>query len=105
MPKNYFGCAVCIAAASLEYNILMKASIGELALLINRAIRRVNGDYILRSMQTLENLRKKKGVASLEEVHVRHPVNGIIVTNLTRLPIRNLDFGSGAPEDFRTMKD
>lgn len=36
----------------------------------------------------------------MEEIHLRHPDHGIIVTNLTRLPLRDIDFGFGAPVGF-----
>lgn len=104
-PKNYFGCALCFATASVDTNYLLEASIGELAVLIRNSVGRINDDYIFNSMTTLENLRKQHGLAAMEEVHVRHPKNGMIVTNLTRLPLRDIDFGSGAPEDFLTYAE
>ncbi len=41
----------------------------------------------------------------MEKVHLRHPQHGLIVTNLTRLPLRDIDFGSGAPADFRAYAE
>jgi len=41
----------------------------------------------------------------MEKVHLRHPQHGIVVTNITRLPIRDLDFGTGAPVDFLTYTE
>jgi len=32
-------------------------------------------------------------------MHVQHPRSGVLVTNLTRLPVAELDFGTGAPSD------
>jgi hypothetical protein len=100
MPKNYFGCAVCFASANLELNALQNASIGELALLVNQSVRKVNHEAVVRSLQTLERFRRQGGLAAMEQVHLRHPAHGLIVTNLTRMPIRDLDFGTDAPADF-----
>jgi hypothetical protein len=41
----------------------------------------------------------------MEHVHLKHPARGLIVTNLTRIPIRDLDFGVGAPADFSFYSD
>jgi len=100
ISKTYLGCALCFASASLDRKSLLDASVEDVAVRINRAVRGINADHVLRSLQTLEDLRRQKGLAALEDVHLRNPENGLIVTNLTRLPVRDLDFGSGAPADF-----
>ncbi|NIM14971.1 MAG: hypothetical protein GTO45_23645 [Candidatus Aminicenantes bacterium] len=105
LPRNYFGCALSFGTAAINFNGLLEASIGELAILVRNSIRKVKNDYILRSFGTLESLRKQKGLDAMEEIHLRHPHHGIIVTNLTRLPIRDLNFGSGAPLDFLSYVD
>ncbi|MGB8952599.1 MAG: acyltransferase [Candidatus Aminicenantales bacterium] len=99
-PKNYFGCALCFATASVDFNGLLGASLGDLAVLVRSSVGKIKNDTIFNSLKTLENLRQQKGLAAIEEIHLRHPHHGIIVTNLTRLPIRDLDFGFGAPVDF-----
>jgi NRPS condensation-like uncharacterized protein len=105
LPRNYFGCALSFVTAAINFNGLLEASVGDLAILVRNSVRKVKNDYILRSFGTLESLRKQKGLDAMEEVHLRHPHHGIIVTNLTRLPIRYLDFGSGAPIDFLSYVD
>ena len=39
----------------------------------------------------------------MEEIHVRHPQHGIVVTNISRLPMQSLDFGAGLPTAFRAL--
>ena len=104
-PKNYFGCALCFATASIDLQSLRKSSLGELALLIRNSITRMKNDYILNSVQTLENFRRQHGMLSMENIHLRHPLSGMIVTNLTRLPIADLNFGSGVPAGFLTYAE
>ena len=99
-PKNYFGCALCFAAAAISFSDLLQASIGDLAVLIRNSVNKIKTDYILNSLSTLENHRKQNGFPALEKIHLRHPGHGMIVTNLTRLPIRDLDFGFGMPDGF-----
>lgn len=105
LPRNYFGCALNFVTASIDFNGLLEASVGELAILVRNSVRKVKNDYILRWLGTLESLRKQKGLDAMEKIHLRHPHHGIIVTNLTRLPIRYLDFGNGAPIDFLSYVD
>jgi hypothetical protein len=100
IPRNYFGCAVCMATASCDLDHLAAAPLGELALLVNQSVRRVDGEYVRGSLQTLDRLRTRSGIAELEKLHLRHPECGMIVTNLTRMPVRDLDFGSGRPVDL-----
>ncbi len=104
-PKNYFGCALCFATASLVYHDLLESSIGDLAILIRNSVGKIKEDYILKSLDTLESFRKQCGLAAIEEIHLRHPIHGMIVTNISRLPLRDIDFGSGAPVNFLTYAE
>jgi hypothetical protein len=104
-PATYFGCAICFATATLPLNQVMAADVSELAVEVKKAIRKVNENYVLKCMQTLETLRLLDGLQTSEAVHLRHPQNGLIVTNLTRMPVRDLDFGSGPMTDFLAYVD
>lgn len=104
-PKNYFGCALCFATASIDLSALLKASVGDLAILVRNSVNRIKPDYVFNSLNTLKSLRQQGGLAAMEGVHLRHPRHGLIVTNLTRLPLRDIDFGSGPPADFRAYAE
>ena len=99
--RTFFGCALCFATASLDYESLLRAPLGDLAFLVRQAVGRAREDYIWGSLQTLEGLRRGRGLGVMEEIHVRHPRNGFAVTNISRLPIQGLDFGAGIPTDFQ----
>jgi hypothetical protein len=101
-PKNYFGCALGFATATIDFQELVPASLADLALLIKNAVSKLKADYILNALNTLETLRQQAGLRAMEAVHLRHPEFGMIVTNLTRLPIQGLDFGAGAPSTILT---
>jgi len=104
-PRNYFGCSICFTTAEIDLRSLKRVSIGDLAILVRNSVNKVRSHYVARFLQTLESLRKQKGLEAMEKIHLRHPKHGLIVTNLTRLPINELDFGSGTPADFLTYVD
>jgi len=101
ISRTFFGCALCFVTASLDYESLLRASVGDLALLVRRAVGRAKEDYVWGSLQTLEGLRRQRGLGVMEEIHVRHPRSGIAVTNISHLPIQGLDFGAGVPTRFQ----
>ena len=100
LPPNYFGCALCFTAASVDMEYLRRASVEDLALSIRRSVKAVNSSYVQRSLSTLENLRLQDGLDAMDKIHLRHPQRGMIVTNLTRMPLKEIDFGSGPPSSF-----
>ena len=36
---------------------------------------------------------------------MRHPESGIIITNISKLPVRDLDFGKGPPKEVLTYAE
>jgi hypothetical protein len=82
---------------------VIQASHGELALRIRKAINRITPEYIRESLATLESIRRQRGPEVLEEMHVLNPYSGILVTNLSRLPIQQLDFGTGIPREYQIL--
>jgi hypothetical protein len=105
LPRHYFGCALCFASASAGLSHLHQASLGEIALRVHSSVRKVNNDFASVSMRTLDLFRRQQGPAAMEHIHLKHPERGMIVTNLTRMPLRDLDFGAGAPADFLVHSD
>jgi len=105
LPRRYFGCALCFASASVSLGRLRQAPLGELASCVHDAVRRVTNDFAALSMSTLGLFRRQHGPAAMENLHLTHPRHGMVVTNLTRMPLRDLDFGNGAPEDFLVHSD
>ena len=101
IPRTYFGCALAFTTASLSLSKLTDASLREVACLVRKTIAQVNATYARTSLRTLEALRQSSGLSLIQEIDVRHPERGLAVTNLTRLPITSIDFGSGPPIDFR----
>jgi hypothetical protein len=103
VPRTYFGNALCFATATIDFERLAGASLGELAHLVREAVGRVRQEYVSGSLQTLERLRRQRGPAVMEEIHVVPPRHGMLVTNISRLPMQSLDFGAGIPTAFRAL--
>ena len=102
-PRTYFGSAVHLAVASADYDTLVNATPGELALLVRRAIAGVNQEQVHASLETLERLRRQEGLAVMEDLHVLHPRSGLLVTNLSQLPVQDIAFNAGPPADFQVL--
>jgi len=100
VSRLYFGCALCFATASYPAADFRDARLGDLALAVKGAIGAVKADHIAKAMSQLSALWHQRGVEVMERIHLRHPQRGLILTNLTRMPIGELDFGSGPPADF-----
>ena len=99
----YFGNAIRCASFKLGVDEFAKASHADLALRLRRAVESVDDAAVERSLECLESLRLRDGLNAMERFHVADPNNGFMVTNLSRLPLFEMDFGTGAPNDFRIL--
>lgn len=97
VPKNYMGNAVMLAYTRLPTRTLLSMETNELAQRLRESVRVAGADRCEETLQTLEGLRKRRGLGALEEVFVTHPRRGFLLTNLSRMPVLQLDFGTGAP--------
>jgi shikimate O-hydroxycinnamoyltransferase len=100
---NYFGCAVSLATTTLEYDHLMDAPLVELALKVRANVAGANAAYVWRSLATLEAQRQQEGLGVVEEMHVIHPHGGLLVTNLSRLPVKEIEFDAGPPVAYEIL--
>ena len=100
VPRTYFGNAVGLATRSLERGALARAPLGRLASIIRTAVASINENYMRNALGTLEAMRLQEGLAVLEENHVIHPQSGILITNLSRLPVQEIEFDAGPPISF-----
>jgi len=100
---TYFGCAVALATPSIRCSELAGASLGDLATRVRRAVDAVDAvdaAAVERSLLALERFRRSEGLGSMEECHVVHPRQGLLLTNLSRLPLADVAFDAGAPVAF-----
>lgn len=99
----YFGNAVRIAGFEVDADELRRRPLGEVAVNVRRAVRAIDRTAAEKSLIVLESWRKQHGLSSMEKLHVVHPTAGLLITNLSRLPLQALDFGAGAPYDARIV--
>jgi shikimate O-hydroxycinnamoyltransferase len=99
-PANYFGCAVSLASTALSHDQLARASNYELALTVRSAVSGVGEERIRLGLGALERLRRQQGRDVLEKLHVMHPDAGLLVTNISRLPVLEIEFDAGPPVEF-----
>lgn len=99
-PRTYFGNPLGLATRSLERRALAEAPLGRLASIVRSAVASVDETYMKNALRTLEDMRLQKGLTVLEENHVIHPRSGILITNLSRLPVLEIEFDAGPPIAF-----
>jgi len=99
----YFGNAVRGASFKMNFDALMEATDSVVAEKIGSKVRSITKEKALASLECLESLRIEKGLEAMTHFHVADPQSGFLMTNLSRLPLLDLDFGVGAPVDFRIL--
>jgi hypothetical protein len=72
-----------------------KQNISELALNLRKSLPAVNTATYVKYLTDLESKIDESSIHSLEPYD---PEKGCLVTNLSRMPIQKLDFGSGSPD-------
>ncbi len=100
---RYFGNAVRGVTLELSASELQEISISDAAARVHQAVAAIKADQAMLSLQLVESLRRKEGADALKRLHVVHPDAGLLVTNLSRVPVNRLDFGLGAPTDYRIL--
>ena len=103
VSKNYFGNAVCMATAAMDFKELQHVSLGDAAVRIHEAIRAVRTDAVAAMLENLEMEKRSGSVDAMESIHIVHPGTGLLVTNLSRLPLNQLDFGAGVPTGLHIL--
>lgn len=104
----FFGNAVVGVPVDLEPGeTAASVPLKTLALRVRDAVRGRRLPEVEAALEALEALRRERGVAALQAVPVCDPDRGILITNLSRVPSRALDFGAGPPVDleFKTAFD
>ncbi len=102
-PKTYFGNAVALATTPLSYEKLMNSGLADLALMVRRNIAGINERYIHDGLKILNALNRQEGVEANERIHVSHPGSGLLVTNLSRLPVNDIRFDAGPPLRYEIL--
>lgn len=99
----YFGNAVRGASFRMDFDKVVTTETAKIAEKIGSTVRSISEGDVVSSLQCLEQIRLTQGLDSLTRFHVANPHTGFLFTNLSRLPLLDIDFGVGAPVDFRIL--
>ncbi len=98
LPRNYLGNAVRAAPLWLPRDVLEREPLPALAARVQRAIQScLGGDAARDSLACLEQLLREQGPQVLRALHLVDPLQGFLMTNISRLPFGLLEFGQGPP--------
>jgi len=93
--RKYFGNALQFARQVFEMKTVRESDRTELARQIRRNVPVITREKYLKYLQSLESFIDTKQWAELRPFD---PQRGCLVTNLTKMPLNELDFGSGRPD-------
>jgi NRPS condensation-like uncharacterized protein len=93
--SKFFGNGIMLHRMEFQTDEIRKNKIGELAVRIRQSMPRVNSEIYLKFLAGLENLIADQ---EIEQLRPFDPNSGCLVTNLSRLPATQLDFGGGKPD-------
>ncbi|MGF1601472.1 MAG: acyltransferase [Thermosynechococcaceae cyanobacterium] len=97
IPLNYFGNAIKIATCRLALADLRHLSLADIAQRLNTMILGQRAGDIEQALANLEAYRETYGMKKMSNLYVSDPLAGLLVTNLSRIPLEELDFGQGTP--------
>ncbi|PZD73774.1 hypothetical protein C1752_01540 [Acaryochloris thomasi RCC1774] len=97
IPLNYFGNAIRGATCQLTLAEMYSLSLAEIAQRLNAMILGQRTTDIEQALASLEAYRETYGMEKMSHLHVSDPTAGLLVTNLSRIPLGELDFGKGQP--------
>ncbi len=93
-PK-FFGNGLMFNQIKFNVNDILKSEINEIAIQIRRSMPKVSTESYKDYLQSLENIIAERKTDLLRPYN---PETGCLVTNLSRLPVNRLNFGSGNPD-------
>jgi hypothetical protein len=97
VSPRYFGNAIRTTGVRLPREQVLESGIGWLASQIRAATAAVKPETVIDSLRCLESLRLGYGPQIMSRLHASHPTRGFLVSNMSRLPVDQLDFGGGPP--------
>lgn len=98
LSPMYFGNAIRATVAELDRDAILELPLGKVALAIRTSTANVDAAAVEASLTCMTELRRLFGDSLPARLHVSHPRTGFLVTNLSRVPRKELDFGGGPPE-------
>ncbi len=96
LPPDYFGNAVRDVVTAFVPEEMEELDLFDIASRIHGNVQKIDLQNVLDSLESLDSLRKKEGITVFEKVQCP----GLLVTNLSKAPVAEIDLGTGVPEEF-----
>lgn len=96
----FFGNCTRGASFDASFDDIVHSSPGRIAKLVKQAVACIDRTAAEDSVSCLQRLSVEQGLSTTRKLHVWHPDFGSLVTNLTRMPLDQVNFGRGGPRDF-----
>jgi Transferase family len=103
IPGTYFGNGIRGITCSLTKQDVLSFSLMELAAHLRKQILGVREADIWMALNHLEAYRHRNGIEQMDKLHVSDPHTGLLVTNLSRLPVKEINFGQGPPQEVMPL--
>jgi len=97
---RFFGNGIMFKDINFKTNEIEKLSIEEIAIKIRKSMPAVTKEIFLRFLEHLEAIIKE---GHLDKLRPFDPNQGCLVTNLSKLPVHRLNFGTGDPDSIFTL--
>lgn len=97
LSPMYWGNAVRGTTARIARSDILNMTVPELAAAIRLSTRAINRDAVLDSLTYMNEMRHLHGPEVFQRGQIAHPERGLLVTNLSRIDAKRLDFGKGPP--------
>ncbi len=92
---RFFGNGIMLHTIKFKKDEIIDSSLEELSIQIRRSLPFLSKEKYINYLETLERIISH---GEIEKFKPFEPERGCLVTNLSRLPVAQLDFGKGAPE-------
>ncbi|MDD9939861.1 MAG: acyltransferase [Myxococcales bacterium] len=96
----FFGNAIRGVPLEDTYETITRSTVPALALRINEGISGITRADIDDHLRTMQGVKEVGGQSLIRRMDGWHPDFGMLVTNMTRMPLSQIDFGRGAPRQF-----
>lgn len=97
---RYFGNGIMFHTVNFKTAQIEQSSVQDLAIEIRKSMPVVTKEHFIKFLITLENLIAKRQVDKLRPYAAEQ---GCLVTNLSKLPVTGLNFGTGNPDSIFTL--
>jgi Transferase family len=103
IPGTYFGNGIRGVTCQLAKQDVLSLSVAKLAEHLRKQILSIREADIWTALNHLEAYRHRNGIEQMSKLHVSDPDTGLLVTNLSRLPVKEIDFGQGPPQEVMPL--